>query len=134
MSRDRAAIGVLALFVNVTTSLAVVPGWISGVCFPSIRKSCWTWPTFLQTNVTLPGFAADLVESLKKNSPLPLAGIPGERPARAGGLESRVHDKRRRDGGGELKHIAVMTDDGKVAAGRDCLRLLPLAGTGQQRD
>src|SRR6476469_10667995 len=56
-------------FLKVTTSFAVLPGWSSGVCLPAILKSCWTWPMFLKTNVTLPGFAADLVESLKKNSP-----------------------------------------------------------------
>src|SRR3954452_22285095 len=59
----------LPFFLKVTRSLAVLPGWISGVCLPAILKSCWTWPMFLKTNVTLPGFAADLVESRKKNSP-----------------------------------------------------------------
>jgi hypothetical protein len=51
-----------------------LPGWICGVVFPLILKSCETWPTFLKTNVTLPGFPIDLVESLKKNSP-PLTWI-----------------------------------------------------------
>ena len=56
-------------FLTVTTSFAVAPGWSSGVTLPLILKSCATWPTFVKTNVTLPGFAIDLVESLKKNSP-----------------------------------------------------------------
>ncbi len=79
-------------FLNVTTSFAVIPGWSSGVTLPLILKSCATWPTFWKTNVTLPGFAIDLVESRKKNSPpltwtvallpaaeepeLPLAALP----------------------------------------------------------
>src|SRR5437870_13507584 len=50
-------------------SLAVLPGPITGVFLPLILKSCATWPAFLKTNVTLPGLAIDLVESLKKNSP-----------------------------------------------------------------
>jgi hypothetical protein len=64
----------LPFFLKVTTSLAVLPGWISGVCFPLILKSCVTWPMFLKTKVTLPGFAVDLVGSRKKNSP-PLTWI-----------------------------------------------------------
>src|SRR4029077_4770092 len=59
----------LPFFLKVTISLAVLPGWSSGVCLPAMRKSCCTWPMFLKTNVTLPGFAAVLVESRKKNSP-----------------------------------------------------------------
>ena len=56
-------------FLNVTATLAVLPGWISPVLLPSIVKSCKTWPTFLNANVTLPGCAMDMLESLKKNSP-----------------------------------------------------------------
>src|SRR4029079_18949370 len=61
--------GYLPFFLKVTISLAVLPGWSSGVCLPAMRKSCCTWPMFLKTNVTLPGCAPFLVESLKKNSP-----------------------------------------------------------------
>ena len=61
--------GYVPFFLKLTTSFAVFPGWIRGVFLPLILKSCRTWPMFLKENVTLPGFAADLVESLKKNSP-----------------------------------------------------------------
>src|SRR4029453_10922180 len=50
-------------------SLDFLTGPITGVFLPLILKSCATWPTFLNTNVTLRGDAIDLVESLKKNSP-----------------------------------------------------------------
>jgi len=59
----------LPFFLNVTISLDVLPGPITGVFFPLILKSWATWPAFLKTNVTLRGVATDLVESLKKNSP-----------------------------------------------------------------
>src|SRR4029077_18416917 len=59
----------LPFFVKLTTSFAVLPGWISGVFLPWMLKSCNTWPMFLKTNVTFPGLATDFVESLKKNSP-----------------------------------------------------------------
>src|SRR5258705_13776853 len=57
--------GYLPAFLNVTVSLAVLPGLMSGVCFPPILKSCRICPTFLTTKVTLPGFFSDLLESLK---------------------------------------------------------------------
>ena len=44
--------------VKVTVSFAVWPGLMTGVLLPAIAKSCPTWPTFLKTNVTLPGFAS----------------------------------------------------------------------------
>ena len=59
----------MPFFLNVTISLDVLPGPITGVFFPLILKSWATWPAFLKTNVTLRGVATDLVESLKKNSP-----------------------------------------------------------------
>jgi hypothetical protein len=73
----------LLFFLNVTTSFAVLPGWINGKRLPLILKSCEICPMFLKTNVTLPGFAIDFVESLKKNSP-PLS------------LHFDVHDRRAR--------------------------------------
>jgi hypothetical protein len=59
-----AEVGHLSFFLKVTTSFAVLPGWISGVVLPLILKSCNTWPTFAKLNVTLPSFA--IVEGLKK--------------------------------------------------------------------
>jgi hypothetical protein len=55
--------------LNVTTRRAVLPGEISGVVLRLILRSWDTLPTFLTTNVTLPGFRIDLDENLKKNSP-----------------------------------------------------------------
>ena len=52
-------------------SLAVLPGWISGVCLAVDLEVVRHGPTFLKTNVTVPGLAIDFVESLKQNS-LPL--------------------------------------------------------------
>src|SRR5262245_5307231 len=95
--------GYTPFFLNVTTSLAVRPGWISGVFLPLISKSCRTWPMLLKTNVTVPGFPSDLLERRKKNSPpltwtavVPLALDGSARPLdgdpRPGGGEACVFD------------------------------------------
>src|SRR5438552_15176745 len=52
-----------------------------------------------------------------------------ERTAVIGDHDGAVRDRRC-----QLEHIAIMADDGKVAAGRDGLRLLPFSRTGEQRD
>ena len=69
----------MPFFLKLTTSFAVFPRWIRGVFFPLILKSCGTWPMFLKEKVILPGFAADLTESRRKNSPL-TARAAGSRP------------------------------------------------------
>jgi hypothetical protein len=63
MPRDSAEIGIPSALPKHEISRAVVPGRISGVVSPLIRL--WTTcPTFLKTNVTEPGFANDMLESL----------------------------------------------------------------------
>jgi len=46
-----------------------LPGPTIGDVFELTRKSCDTWPTLCTMNVTVPGLAIDLVDSLKKDSP-----------------------------------------------------------------
>src|SRR5947209_13867708 len=59
----------LPAFANLTFSLADFPGWMSAVFFPAILKSWARCPAFVTANTTVPGFAIELFESLKKNSP-----------------------------------------------------------------
>jgi hypothetical protein len=57
--------GYRPFFVNLTVNLAVFPGLISSVFLPSILKSWDRWPTFLNTNVTVPGRGSVFSDSLK---------------------------------------------------------------------
>jgi hypothetical protein len=53
------------------------------VLLPLIVKSRGTWPTFLKTNVTLPGFLADLVGKLATIDPEIVARIEETMKTRA---------------------------------------------------
>src|SRR5579872_6998941 len=68
--------------VNVTVSVALLPGWTSGLVLPSILKSCATAPTFFRWKVTVPS-SARLVERRKANSFIPTSIVLFAAPALA---------------------------------------------------
>ena len=68
---DGALVGVAALLREHDLSVALLPGWISGVALlipESTTKLCASLPTFLTLKTTVPGAAMLVFESVKWNS------------------------------------------------------------------